>query len=67
MVTAPLFLILALFAFVSVRYGKSSPGGMFLGVALGLSLASTALGPPILDGITFVMTSAVDSLSSVAG
>lgn len=67
MVTAPLFLVLAIAAFVAMKYGSTKPGGMFLGILLGLSLASTTIGPPILDGLNQAMASVVASVSSVAG
>jgi hypothetical protein len=66
MVTAPLFIVLAIAAFVAVKYGSTKPGGMILGVLLGLSLASTSLGPPMLAALNDAMTSVIDSMSGVA-
>ena len=67
MVTLPLFLILLICAYLSVKHGKTSAAGMALGVLLGLSLASTSLGPPLLGALTDLSTSLVSALSSAAG
>ena len=66
MVTAPLFIIMAVVAFVAVKWGPMKVSHLVVGVLLGLSLASTSVGQPILDGITKAMASAVDTVSNVA-
>jgi hypothetical protein len=67
MVTAPLFLILLVAAIVAVKYGPVRPGGMVLGVLLGLSLASTQFGPPVLKALQDGVTMVVSSASNLAG
>ena len=67
MVTVPLFLILLIVAYVSVRHGKAGAGGMVLGVLLGLAMASTAIGPPLLNGLTSLSTTVIRSISAATG
>ncbi|HEY8717738.1 hypothetical protein [Pengzhenrongella sp.] len=67
MVTLPLFLILLVVAYISVRHGKARPGGMVLGVLLGLAMATTAIGPPLLAGLTTLSTTAIQAISSAVG
>lgn len=67
MVTAPLFIILALVAFGAIKWGGAHVGHMVLGTLLGLSLATTAIGGPILHGIEAAMSSVVSTVSSAAG
>ena len=50
--TIPLVVILGLLAFGLVRWGKQKISGLLVGILLGLALASTAVGPPILDAVT---------------
>ena len=52
MVTMPLFAMLALAAFVAVRWGSVKAGPLLFGLLLGLTMASTSLGPPVLDQVT---------------
>lgn len=66
MVTAPLFIVLLVSAIVAVKYGNVKPGAMFLGVLLGLSLASTSFGPPILSALQDGLSMAISGASSVA-
>jgi len=67
MVTLPLFLILLGAVYVAVRHGKSSAGGMVLGVLLGLAMASTAVGPTLLTGLTTLSTTVLRAISSAVG
>lgn len=67
MISAPLFVILLVAAFIATKYGSVRPGGMFLGVLLGLSLASTSFGPPILAALQDGLSMAISGASSVAG
>jgi hypothetical protein len=67
MVTLPLFLILLGAVYVAVRHGKSSAGGMVLGVLLGLAMASTTVGPPLLSGLTTLSTTVIRAISSAVG
>lgn len=67
MVTAPLFIILLVAAFIAMKYGNVKPGAMLLGVLLGLSLASTSFGPPLLGALQDGLSMAVSGASSVAG
>jgi hypothetical protein len=67
MISAPLFIVLLVAAFVAVKYGNVKPTAMFLGVVLGLSLASTSFGPPLLGAIQDGLSMAISGASSVAG
>lgn len=67
MVTMPLFLMLAGCAIVAVRWGTTKPGGVLLGILVGLTLAGTSFGPPLLAGLDQLATTVVASLSSAAG
>lgn len=48
--TIPLVLLLGFLAFGLVKWGKHKPSGVVVGILFGLALASTAVGPPILQG-----------------
>lgn len=67
MVTAPLFIVFLLVAVAMVRWGGTHPGVLAFGAVLGLSLASTTIGAPILDGIESGMTAALSAASNIAG
>ncbi|WP_406027351.1 hypothetical protein OH802_09770 [Nocardioides sp. NBC_00850] len=67
MVTAPLFVIFLLVALGMVKWGGTHPGIIAFGVVLGLSLASTAFGGPILDGIESGMSAALSAATNLAG
>jgi hypothetical protein len=45
--TIPFVLLLGAAAFLAVKYGKTTLGGVLLGVLLGMGLMTTAIGPPI--------------------
>jgi len=62
-VTIPLVLILGLLAFGLVRWGKQKVSGLLVGILLGLALASTAVGPPILDAVTSASRTIVTAIS----
>jgi hypothetical protein len=67
MVTLPLCLFLLGAVYVAVRHGNSSVGGLVLGVLLGLVMASTAVGPPLLTGLTTLSTMVIRAISSAVG
>lgn len=67
MITFPLFLLLALLAVILLKTKAVKGGALVLGVLLGLSLASTSFGPPILAALTSMCTAVVQGLSSVGG
>ena len=67
MVTMPLFLMLMGCAVVAVRWGNTKPGGVILGVLVGLTMAGTTFGPPLLEGLNQLTSTVVASLSSAAG
>ena len=64
MLSIPLVIFLGLLAYLLVRYGKQKVSGMVVGVLFGLALASTALGPPILRGVSVLSASLVSAISS---
>lgn len=61
--TIPLVLILLILAFGLVKWGKQKVTGIFVGVLLGIALASTAVGPPLLHGISSASAAIVNALS----
>jgi hypothetical protein len=63
----PLFLVLLLVAIVAVKYGALKPGAIVLGVLLGLTMASTSLGPPIRQGLNQFSETLVSTLSQATG
>lgn len=67
MVTAPLFVVLLLITVVCVKGKVAKGGSVVLGVLLGLTLASTALGTPILDGLTAASNGIVSSITKASG
>lgn len=67
MLSIPLVVLLGLLAFGLVKWGKQKMSGVVVGVLFGLALASTAVGPPILDGLSSVSSSVVRAVSSTVG
>ena len=67
MITFPLFLLFAFVAAVLVKTGAVKGGALVLGVLVGLSLATTSIGPPILSAMTSATTTAVHTISGVVG
>lgn len=67
MVTAPLFVILLVITLVCLKGKVAKAGSVTLGVLLGLTLASTALGQPVLQALTAASTGLVNSLASLGG
>ena len=67
MVTAPLFLLLAFVAYICIKTKAIAVGGLVLGVLLGLTLASTALGGPITDALTAGTEAVVATMSTAFG
>jgi hypothetical protein len=65
MISAPLFVVLLLVAVMFVKNNAVDAGGVFLGVLLGLSLASTSVGGPMLAGLTAISSGLVDILGSL--
>jgi hypothetical protein len=66
-ITFPLFLLFAFVAIVLVKTGAVKGGALVLGVLVGLSLASTSAGPPILSAMTTATTTVVHTFSGAAG
>jgi hypothetical protein len=64
MVTLPLVLVLGLLAFGLVKWGKQKVSGVLVGIVFGLALATTAVGPPILHGVTQASKTVVSAISS---
>ncbi|MGL4177522.1 MAG: hypothetical protein ACRCSN_15760 [Dermatophilaceae bacterium] len=67
LVTAPLFVVLLLVTVFCVVGRSAEVGSVVLGVLLGLTLASTPVGEPILDGLTTAVSWLVDTVGSLAG
>lgn len=64
MVTIPLVAILAILIFLCVKYWKQGLGGAVVGVLLGLALASTAVGPPILSGLNTFCDAVIGAINA---
>ena len=62
--TIPLVVILGALAFGIIRWGKQKISGVLVGVLLGLALASTVIGPPIINAVQVASTTVI---SAVAG
>ena len=67
MVTASLFVVLLVVVIAGLYVRKVQGGSLVLGVLFGLALASTAVGPPILDGFQTGLESVVSAISSAVG
>lgn len=65
--TIPLVVVLGLLAFGLVKWGKQKVSGVLVGVLLGLALATTAVGPPILDAATSASKTVIAAISSAVG
>jgi hypothetical protein len=63
----PAVLLLGFIVVVCLKTKSAQIGSVVLGVLFGLSLATTALGPPILTALTNMSTAVVQGLSSVGG
>jgi hypothetical protein len=64
--TMPLFLVLLLIAIVGVKYGAMKFGAVLLGTLLGLTMASTAFGPPMVKGLEQFSKTVVETVSGAA-
>ena len=64
MVTLPVVVLLGLLAFGLVKWGKQKVSGVLVGIVFGLALATTAVGPPILNAVSDVSESVVAAISS---
>jgi hypothetical protein len=67
MVTAPLFVVLLLVTVLCVKGGLVKTGAVLLGVLLGLTLATTEIGPPIMNGLTAATSAVTDSITKAVG
>ena len=64
MVTLPLVVLLGLLAFGLVKWGKQKVSGVLVGILFGLALATTAVGPPILNAVSAASRAIVAGISS---
>lgn len=67
MITFPLFLLLGFVVVICLKTKSAQIGSVVLGCLFGLSMASTALGPPILAALTSMCAAVVLGLSSIGG
>lgn len=67
MANVPLFLVILFAVAMCIKGKAASAGSVALGALLGLTLAGTAVGPPILHGMTSAATSLVSGLSASLG
>lgn len=64
MITLPLVALLALVAFGLVMWGDEKISGILVGVVLGLALATTPLGPPILHAVKVASETVLTAISA---
>lgn len=64
MITLPLVALLALVAFGLVVWGDERISGILVGVVLGLALATTPVGPPILHAVKVVSEAVFTAISA---
>ncbi|MGL5826283.1 MAG: hypothetical protein ACRCYU_15945 [Nocardioides sp.] len=66
MLTMPLFLAVLFVVVVVVKAKKKMLGPVILGAVLGLTMASTAFGPPLTGGLQQMTSAVVTALSDAA-
>lgn len=66
MVTVPVLLLLLVIAAICIKTNAADTPSLAYGAAIGLVLASTAIGPPLLDAITTVCAATLHALGGVA-
>ncbi len=64
MITLPLVALLALIAFGLVVWGDERISGILVGVVLGLALATTPVGPPILHAVKVASEAVFTAIST---
>lgn len=67
MINAPLFVVVLLVCLLALKTRAARPGSLFLGLVLGLTLASTSFGAPILSAVTSMSQGIVTAVSSMGG
>jgi hypothetical protein len=67
MVTAPLVVILGLVAFFLVKGKASNVWAALVNVLLGIALASTILGPPMISGLESGSNAVIQGVSNSIG
>lgn len=65
MVSAPLFVIVLVLTLIALKTRAAKAGSTFLGLVLGLTLASTSFGAPIIQAVTDISQGLVTALSSM--
>lgn len=65
MLNAPLFVVILLIVILTLKTRAARGGSVFLGLVLGLTLASTSFGAPIISAVTDMSQGLVDALSSM--
>lgn len=65
MVSAPLFVIVLVLTLIALKTRAAKAGSTFLGLVLGLTLASTSFGAPIITAVTDISQGLVTALSSM--
>ena len=67
MVAAPLFVVVLLVTALLLKTKSANGGSVTLGLLLGLTLASTPWGPPVLSAVTAMSSGLMQGLSSIGG
>jgi len=67
MVNAPFFVVVLVITLIALKTRFAKAGSTFLGLVLGLALASTSFGAPILSAVTSMSQGIVTALSSLGG
>ena len=63
MVTMPLFALLVFGAIVAIKWGPLNLGPVILGLFIGLTMASTTMGPPLLNALTETTAQVTDAIT----
>lgn len=66
MINAPLFVVVLLVTLIALKTRAAKAGSTVLGLVLGLCLASTTLGEPILSAVTQISQGLVIAVSSMS-
>lgn len=67
MVTAPLALVLGIISFFMTKGSASTVAATVVNILLGIALASTIIGPPMINGLESGSNALFQAVSNVAG
>lgn len=65
MINAPLFVVVLVITLIALKTRAARAGSTVLGLVLGLTLASTSLGRPVMSAVTQISQGLVSAFSSL--